>query len=227
MANAKAEWNWYWNRKRKENLVYKVYDFIASFYRNRIIAPALFYFLNKNFKKGQSLLHAGCGGGEVDRFVANLFQITAVDFSPKAVSIYKKNNPESYQVVLADIFRLPFGDNYFDGAYNLGVLEHYEDRDVVLILKELSRVVKKGGRIVIFWPPEFGLSVLFFEFFYFVARLFKLRKIKFYPEEINRLRAKNQAQELFAKADMRLIDFYFGWRDLFTYCVLVGEVLSE
>ncbi len=163
-----SDWDWYWKRNKK-GLFRRIYDFLASFYRRRIIAPALFYFLNKNFVKWSSLLHAGCGGGEVDRFLAEVFKITAVDFSPEAISIYKKNNPGVYQVKLADIFSLPFDDNYFDGAYNLGVLEHYRDEDVVLILKELSRVVKKGGRIVIFWPPEFGLSVLFFKFFYFVS----------------------------------------------------------
>lgn len=226
MLKNSSEWDWYWNKDRNK-FFYKLYDFFASFYRRKIIASALFYFLDKNFNRGTHLLHAGSGIGEVDKSVLKFFKVTAVDFSTKAVSIYKKKNPGSYQVVLADIFKLPFNNDSFDGAYNLGVFEHYDDEDVVLILKELSRVVKKGGRIVIFWPPEFGLSVLFFKFFYFVNNLLGLNRIKFYPDEINRLRSKSQAMNLFAKANVSLIDFYFGWRDIFTYCVVVGEVQKE
>lgn len=220
MNNTVEEWNSYWSYKK--NLIGKLYDFLASFYRRRLISGSLYYFLDKNFSKGSKLVHVGCGGGEVDVFLSQFFEITAVDFSKKALAVYKKNNQLVKNVLLADAFALPIDDGVFDGAYNLGVFEHYNDNEVVLILREMSRVVKKGGKIVIFWPPEYGLSVIFFKIFYFFVHI---DKVKLYPAEVNRLKGKNQASLVFSKAGIKLIDFYFGWRDLLTYCVLVGEVV--
>jgi len=51
---------------------------------------------------------------------------------------------------LADIRNLPFEDNFFDGVYNLGVMEHYSEKEIEEILAEMKRVLKDEGKMIIF-----------------------------------------------------------------------------
>lgn len=52
--------------------------------------------------------------------------------------------------VVADVHRLPFPDNSFDGALCTSVLEHVEDERKVV--GEIFRVVRPGGKVVITIP---------------------------------------------------------------------------
>ncbi|BCX14702.1 MAG: hypothetical protein KatS3mg088_385 [Patescibacteria group bacterium] len=214
------DWDYYWSGERKRIW----YDFLAWFYRKFIISPSERFFLRKHFKKGSILLHAGCGSGETDKWINNFFKIVAVDFSKKALEKYKKNNPYVYKIILSDIEKMPFRESTFDGIYNLGVFEHYSKQNVLKILKEFHRVLKKNGKVVIFWPPEFGFSVFFFKaLFLFLKTFVPYQKVKLYPDEVNRLKSKKEAEFYMRKSGFKLIDYYFGVCDLFTYCVLVGQ----
>jgi len=219
--NYQREWEIYWSHTKRRFF----YDVVAWFYRRFLISKLEAYFLKKYFSKGASLLHAGCGGGETDRLVRDYFDITAVDFSRKALVSYRKVNPNARELVLADITKkLPFSSNYFDGVYNLGVLEHYSEDDILKILKEFRRVLKKDGKIIIFWPPEFGSSVLFFKILHrFVSLILPRRKVSFHPTELTRIRSKEHVEKILKLSGFKLLEFYFGIRDFFTYCVIVGK----
>jgi len=54
--------------------------------------------------------------------------------------------------VLGDLASLPFADNVFDAALNIVTLEHVKDPRQVL--KELARVLKPGGRLLLVVPHE-------------------------------------------------------------------------
>ena len=56
-------------------------------------------------------------------------------------------SPESRRPNLADARELPFPDDTFDGAYLVTVLGEVPDQDAAL--RELGRVVRPGGRIVV------------------------------------------------------------------------------
>ena len=47
-------------------------------------------------------------------------KITAIDISASALALYRRHNPKAEAVKHASIFDLPFADETFDGAYNLG-----------------------------------------------------------------------------------------------------------
>lgn len=53
---------------------------------------------------------------------------------------------------VADGRALPFADAHFDGAYSISVLEHVADQGDAGALRELARVVRPGGRVVITVP---------------------------------------------------------------------------
>ncbi|MDR3576852.1 MAG: methyltransferase domain-containing protein [Anaerolineaceae bacterium] len=103
---------------------------------------------------GDRLIEAGCGSGVLCRLLAPqvtpLGRITGLDISPGLISL-----AQNYAVKagLADWIdwcsgkaeALPFPDGCFDGALAARLLLHVSKPEVVL--KELARVVRPGGKI--------------------------------------------------------------------------------
>ena len=108
------------------------------------------------------------------------------------------------------------------GIYHLGVMEHFTEEEVHQILTEFGRVLKPDGRMIIFWPPLFGLSVRALKVVHFVLNNLLRRNIKLHPDEITLLKSKSHAEAMLGKARFALEDYYFGFRDFFTYCMLVA-----
>ncbi len=215
-------WDTYWSSKNNQPTLL-VYDLIAAFYRKFIIKPSLNRFILSNFDTSSRLLHAGCGSGQVDRDIGEKIRISALDISPAALSIYKKANRNYRELLLGSIFDIPAADESFDGIYNLGVMEHFTEDEIARILAEFHRVLKPGGKIVLFWPPEFGLSVMVLKLAHFVLNNVLKKNISLHPAEITRVTSRRQIDGYLTQAGFRLRRYAFGARDLFTYAVIVGE----
>jgi len=215
-------WDDYWSDKDNKP-TFLVYHLIAAFYRKFIIKSSLNRFMLENFNTDSRLLHAGCGSGQVDRDIGAKIGISALDISPAALSIYKKANKHYRELIHGSIFDMPVADCSFDGIYNLGVMEHFSEDEIARILHEFNRVLKPGGKIVLFWPPEFGLSVMVLKLVHFVLNRVLKKNIALHPAEITRVRSRNQIRGYLAGEGFRLNRYAFGIRDLFTYAVIVGE----
>ena len=139
------------------------------------------------------------------------FSVTALDISPRALSLYRGFNRDNPRVIRGDILHIPFEDGRFDGAYNVGVMEHFSEEDIGRILSELGRIIKPEGKILVFWPPEFGLSV----------RALKMIKVKLHPDELTLVKSRSHIEAIGVKADLKIVDYYFGLRDLFTQVAIV------
>ena len=151
-----SDWDHYWKLQARGQ---KTYGYIANIYRRYIIKGTLNHYVAKYFDINSLLLHAGSGSGEVDLDVCESMEIVAIDFSSHALSTYSEGHRIPSNLAQADIFRLPFPDETFDGVFNLGVMEHFNDIEMVNALIELRRVIKNDGVILLFWPPKWGLSV--------------------------------------------------------------------
>ncbi len=215
------DWDIYWADKDKTGNA--VYDFLAGIYRRLIVKNILNHFIKKYFANGIKVLHAGCGSGQVDVDIAKYIDITALDISKNALHIYKKVHGENSKTIQGNIFNLPFADNSFDGLYNLGVLEHFTQNEIQEILLESKRVLKPKGRIVILWPPVFGFTVFILDSAHFILNKIFRMKIKLHPDEITRAKSKQHAIQTFEKAGFKIIEYYFGPRDIFTQVVVVAE----
>jgi SAM-dependent methyltransferase len=213
------EWDEYW--EKKANVCGSLYDVVGAFYRKFIIRRGLNYFIQKHFTPGESLLHAGCGSGLVDVDINRYFCITALDISLRALNLYRQFNQYNPRIIRGDIFHIPFEDSIFDGVYNLGVLEHFTEEEIVRILAELRRVIKPKGRIAIFWPPEFGLSVRFLNMIHAILRTIRNQKIKLHPDEVSLLKSRSHVEAIGARANLQITDYYFGPRDCFTQVAIV------
>jgi AraC-like DNA-binding protein len=76
---------------------------------------------------------------------------------------------------------------------------------------------------VLFWPPKFGLSVIFLNTTHFILNNALRRNIRLHPEEISLIQNKKHVQEILKKCGFKLLKFYFGPRDFFTHCVVVAQ----
>jgi SAM-dependent methyltransferase len=86
--------------------------------------------------------------------------VTAVDCSADGLALGRRFYGElglPLRTVQADIRRLPLEDGSFDVAFNAGVLEHFEDADLLAVLAEMVRVVRPGGRVLVFCPNRYNL----------------------------------------------------------------------
>ena len=215
------DWDIYWAEKDKTGSA--VYDFLAGIYRRLIVKNILNHFIKKHFSQGISVLHAGCGSGQVDVDISKHINITALDISKNALHIYKKVHGKNAKTIQGNIFNLPFQDASFDGVYNLGVLEHFTQDEIQKILLEFKRVLKSNGRIIVLWPPTFGFTVFILDTAHFVLNKIFRMKIKLHPDEITRVKSRRHAVDTFERAGFTVIEYYFGLRDIFTQAVIVAN----
>jgi dolichol-phosphate mannosyltransferase len=223
--NSPDAWNGYWKDKRQSHKG-RIYDRIARFYRRFLIKPCLNYFLHKHFLSGAKILHAGCGSGAVDEDIIKSFDIVACDFSDRALEIYKANNNSGAKLVKADLFVLDIEGAPFDGLYNLGVMEHFTWPEIDILLSNFRRVVKPNGLVVLFWPPEYGLSVMVLKAVHFLLNDVLGKNIALHPAEPSKVRSRKQVRDVLQNNGFQLEEFYFGPRDMFTHAIIVGRRLD-
>ena len=106
---------------------------------------------DKNIQPVDSVLDIGCGTGQTAAFLAERFhcQVTAVDNHPIMVEKARerfKNRKVSVNVMEGDTQHLDFADNSFDLIIAESVIVF---TDISKTLKELSRVLKSDGRMII------------------------------------------------------------------------------
>lgn len=220
-GSPRSEWDSYWSGQRRGGA--GLYDILASFYREHVIKRALNHFLRRHFPAGARVLHAGCGGGQVDIDIVRHLDVTALDISTAALHRYARENRGRALIVGGDLFRLPFADTSFAGVYNLGVMEHFQAEQIVPLLRELHRVLRPGGRVVLFWPPEFGLSVRVLGLVHWILNDVLRRNVHLHPPEPSRVPSCRQARAWLAASGFEDVRLYFGPRDLFTHLVVMAR----
>lgn len=228
--NEPKEWDHYWNGTANSVLT-RFYKIVASFYRNKIIGPYLKRSLLSEFRGNHkaSLMHAGCGGGEVDLYVPNSFRVVGLDFSSEALAAYRNLHPDSI-TVLGDILDLPkLGiKESFDGIYNLGVMEHFSRDENIRILLGFNKLLKPEGKIILFWPPSFGLSAMFLDSLHLAMKLFQGTKFRaLVPDEPNRYKRRKSLKRDLEECGFKLIRTTFTYRDLFTFVTVVAVKKAE
>lgn len=92
------------------------------------------------FKKYKCLA-VGCGRGAMEKSMQDCFDVLLTDNSKPLIKRLKEKYGENAAEV-ADVLNLQFKDNSFDIIISEGLLEHFDDKDLKIVLKELSRVCK-------------------------------------------------------------------------------------
>jgi len=221
--NFRTEWDAYWQTQQKTPHQ-TLYGVIAGVYRKFLIRPFLNRFIRLNFSRQMDLLHTGCGGGMVDDDIAGYANITAIDFSSAAIASYKGRHQDKVTCVVTDIRQMAIKDSSFDGIYNLGVMEHFLRDDHDRILGEFRRILKPDGKLLLIWPPRYGLSVIFLKFVHWLANNVLKKNIYLHPPEPSLIESQKWLEQLMNANSFEIVSYYFGPRDLFTQCAIVARV---
>jgi ubiquinone/menaquinone biosynthesis C-methylase UbiE len=215
------EWDSYW--EMKSDIDAAVYDFIAWAYRTVIIRPRLERYVRKHFLPGSEVVHAGCGSGQVDLTLQREMKLTALDISVPALRLYARNNPDSFKLVHGSILDIPLPDESVDGLYTLGVVEHFNAAAIQRILEETRRVLRPGGKTIIFWPHKNATSVAVLRLVHWFRKRVLKKEQPLHAPEISLLPSKIHALKALHESGFEAIDYYFGFADLWVQAVVVGQ----
>ena len=216
------DWENYWSKTGES--ASPLYGAIAGIYRRLVIKRNLEAAIRREFPAGSCLLHAGCGGGQVDSALQHEMQITALDISPGALTLYSRNNHAARAIRHGTIFALPFPDASFDGVYNLGVMEHFTAKEIQQILTEFRRVLKPGGKVVLLWPHARATSVFVLRLCHIALSALKSRTAQLHPEEITHIRSRQHAAEMLTAAGFQPSSYHFGPADFWVQAVVIGSI---
>lgn len=116
--------------------------------RNKLIIETL------NVKPGEKLLDIGCGPShiiyELSTKIGPTGTIDGMDMAEEALSVGKRRcaNLENINFHIGEATALPFDDNTYDVVMSCQVFEYIHD--IPTALAEVYRVLKPGGRVLIY-----------------------------------------------------------------------------
>ena len=96
------------------------------------------------------ILDAGCGTGINMEWLAKYGEVYGVDISEDALKFCKKRKLE--RVEKTSIEQLPFKDDTFDLVLSLDVIYHLDVKDDIAALKEMKRVLRNEGVMILKVP---------------------------------------------------------------------------
>lgn len=144
----------------EENRQY--YDEFADWYENErhdgyhALIDDLESDLLSDFIVGKRALEVGCGTGLImNRIRGRAERVVGIDISPNMLS---QAAARGLDVAVADATSLPFDDETFDTVYSFKVLAHVQDID--LALREMTRVTRPGGHLVLEFYNKMSLRYL-------------------------------------------------------------------
>lgn len=100
--------------------------------------------------RGAKVLDVGCGTGEMaEQLMRRGYEAWGLDIAAPMIR-RARDRCASDRFEVADLEHLPFADDTFDAAVCLGVIEYLDTDERAL--RELWRVLKPGGRVVVSTP---------------------------------------------------------------------------
>ncbi|MFB3922537.1 MAG: class I SAM-dependent methyltransferase [Terriglobia bacterium] len=164
-----------WNPANREEMLNSYLQARASHWRDVYFSDGLSGFLYRvrkdivldlvnqlDLPSGSRVLDVGCGAGFFAVALAQRgFAVHAVDAVPAMVEQTRRlaktaNVHQRVQAGLGDIQRLNFPDRKFDAALAIGVIPWVDDPNSAL--RELSRVIRPGGHIILAVDNSWSLT---------------------------------------------------------------------
>ena len=116
--------------------------------RRRIIASFVKLICDQVSDRRARILDVECGTGANLMMLGEFGDAEGVDVSPDAIKFCRERGLDNVKLGAAE--SLPYADGEFDLVTALDVVEHMDDD--VAGLREMHRVLRKGGRVLLFVP---------------------------------------------------------------------------
>jgi len=101
-------------------------------------------------KPGNAILDVGCGTGlQLDLWHRYRCRLYGIDSSAAMLDVARRRLGDAAHLRLGDASELPYDDNMFDLVTCTFVLHGMEHQVRLVALKEMKRVMKDGGRILL------------------------------------------------------------------------------
>jgi len=110
---------------------------------------------------GERLIDVGCNWGRWSITAAQKgYKPVGIDPSLRAILAARRISKQlklEANFVVGDARLLPFATSSFDAGFSYGVFQHFSKENAKNSLSELSRVVKKDGKIMAQMPNKYGI----------------------------------------------------------------------
>ena len=167
-----------------------------EFKKNKAMPELILDGLKNVRMKGKTILDLGCGRGEFLLFAAQKgATVYGIDYSDEAVKlsedtikVLKPAAKKFVQVRKMDAKHLDFPNEMFDLVVGLDVIEHLHEWELELALKEITRVLKANGKLIMHTSP----NKIYMQVVRKAVNIFglKLRSDRFHVNEISYFSAK-------------------------------------
>ena len=216
-------WSAHWSAENQDSSAQRFF----SFYRKAVFARAVAYFVKRYLPHEGVLVEAGSGTSETSILVdkrGGALRLVALDLIRP---VLERCQPVMDVCICGDIFSLPFQDGSLDGIWNVGVMEHFTQSEIDLILQEFRRVLKPGGRIVLLWPATFSIPQRILRVLEWLINLRQgSAKFRFHPDEISQLRSAAQGRAILKRNGFTTVAIDLGVRTLMAFETLIGEKVA-
>jgi len=106
---------------------------------------------------GKKIIEIGCGSGFMSVALAKKGAIPSIlDISDavikKALVCFEKNGLDEPEYFIQNILNNNIPPDRYDVVWNAGVIEHFQDQEKEIMVREMFRIAKPGGKIVIMVP---------------------------------------------------------------------------
>ena len=107
--------------------------------------------------KNTKTLDIGCGRGDITLYLAKKAKhVVGIDYSKDAIEIaksiqkkFRKSIQERSEFLIMNAKKLKFPPNSFDLVICIDIFEHLSDKELNLVMKEISRVLKRDGTLFV------------------------------------------------------------------------------
>lgn len=114
--------------------------------------------------EGRSICEVGCGSGTTSAILGGLgAHVTLVDLSPRSLALARGHFERMglrADYCRQDGLRMGFRDGSFDAVWNGGVIEHFSDEGKIALIREMWRVTRPGGLLLIMVPNALDLPFI-------------------------------------------------------------------